>query len=567
MNNIKKLFEILPKKTKSKLYIFLVLLFIATIFELMSISALIPIVEVIVSGKTSIHYINEIIDLNFNNYTKKQILIGSLISLVLLFFFKTIYLILFSYWTNRFSQNIYKIFSKQILEKYFNEDYLFFVNHKSSDLTRNIIFETKNISAMIFCYLKIFIELFVFIALGIFILFVDFKTSVILIFFFLIFTSIYYFFTKTTIFKYGLIRQKTSASLLKNLQEIFGTIKDIKLKKSETFFKNIFVKDIKTFNKSAYITNTFQEAPRLLIEFFFLLIIVIIIFLNITGEDAIKSILPLLIVYFAAGLRILPGFVKLNGYLQQIETFKPSLILVHNQLKNPIKNIALNDNDKSNNNINLGDIICKNINYAYEEKVIFDNLNFQIHENSIFGILGKSGSGKSTLVNIILGLLTPDKGKVLVNNLNINNNLLQWQKCVGYVSQNIFLLDASLKENIAFGEKIEKVNYNNLNRAIENANLTDFVENLTNGIDTNIGERGSKISGGQMQRIAIARELYRNPSILILDEATTGLDYENEKKIFDSIKQLKNKMTIIIVSHNKKTIEICDNLLDLNNKI
>ena len=567
MNNIKRLFEILPKKIKPKLYIFLLLLLIATIFELISISALIPIVEVIVSGKTSIHYINEIIELNFNNYTNKQILIGSLISLVLLFFFKTIYLISFSYWTNRFSQNIYKIFSKKILEKYFNEDYLFFVNHKSSDLTRNIIFETKNISAMVLCYLKIFIELFVFITLGIFILFVDFKTSVILIFFFLIFTSIYYFFTKTTIFNYGLIRQKTSASLLKNLQEIFGTIKDIKLKKSETFFKNIFVKNIKTFNKSAYITNTFQEAPRFLIEFFFLLIIVIIIFLNITGEDAIKSILPLLIVYLAAGLRILPGLVKLNGYLQQIITFKPSLILVHNELKNPIKNIALNDNDKSNDNINLGDITCKNINYAYEEKVIFDNLNFQIHENSIFGILGKSGSGKSTLVNIILGLLTPDKGKVLVNNLNINNNLLQWQKCLGYVSQNIFLLDASLKENIAFGEKIEKINYNNLNRAIENANLTDFVENLTNGIDTNIGERGSKISGGQMQRIAIARELYRNPSILILDEATTGLDYENEKKIFDSIKQLKNKMTIIIVSHNKKTIEICDNLLDLNFKI
>ena len=566
MNNIKRLFEILPKKTKSKLYIFLLLLLIATIFELISISALIPIVEVIVSGKTSIHYINEIINLNFSNYTNKQILIGSLISLVLLFFFKTIYLISFSYWTNRFSQNIYKIFSKKILEKYFNEDYLFFVNHKSSDLTRNIIFETKNISQMIFCYLKIFIELFVFITLGIFILFVDFKTSIILIFFFLIFTSIYYFFTKTTIFNYGLIRQKTSASLLKNLQEIFGTIKDIKLKKSETFFKNIFVKNIKAFNKSAYITNTFQEAPRFLIEFFFLLIIVIIIFLNITGEDAIKSILPLLIVYFAAGLRILPGLVKLNGYLQQIATFKPSLILIHNELKNPIKNITLNDNDKSNNNINLGDITCKNINYAYEEKVIFDNLNFQIPENSIFGILGKSGSGKSTLVNILLGLLTPDKGKVLVNNLNINNNLLQWQKCLGYVSQNIFLLDATLKENIAFGEKFEKINYNNLNRAIENANLTDFVENLTNGIDTNIGERGSKISGGQMQRIAIARELYRNPSILILDEATTGLDYENEKKIFDSIKQLKNKMTIIIVSHNKKTIEICDNLLDLNNK-
>ena len=123
----------------------------------------------------------------------------------------------------------------------------------------------------------------------------------------------------------------------------------------------------------------------------------------------------------------------------------------------------------------------------------------------------------------------------------------------------------NIKNEITLG--FPKINYSNLNRAIENANLTDFVQNLTNGIDTNIGERGLKISGGQMQRIAIARELYRNPSVLILDEATTGLDYENEKKIFDSIKQLKNKMTIIIVSHNKKTIEICDNLLDLNNKI
>ena len=199
--------------------------------------------------------------------------------------------------------------------------------------------------------------------------------------------------------------------------------------------------------------------------------------------------------------------------------------------------------------------------------MIFKNLNFQINEKSIFGILGKSGSGKSTLVNILLGLIKPQGGSVLVNNLDVHKNTLQWQKGLGYVSQNIFLLDASLKENIAFGEKIENINYGNLKMALENANLNDFVQNLPNGIDTNIGERGSKISGGQRQRIAMARELYRNPSILFLDEATTGLDYETEKKIFESIKKLKNKMTIIIVSHNKKTIEICDNLLDLDNKV
>ena len=138
-------------------------------------------------------------------------------------------------------------------------------------------------------------------------------------------------------------------------------------------------------------------------------------------------------------------------------------------------------------------------------------------------------------------------------------------KLFGICVSNVFLLDASL-ENIAFGEK-KKINQEYLELAIKGANLTSFIDNLSNGIDTNIGERGSKISGGQIQRIAIARELYRNPSILILDEATSGLDYKNEKKIFENLKQLKNRMTIIIVSHNKKTIEICDNLLDLNNKV
>tara|TARA_B100001989_G_C24466709_1_gene427008 strand:- start:167 stop:985 length:819 start_codon:yes stop_codon:yes gene_type:complete len=272
-------------------------------------------------------------------------------------------------------------------------------------------------------------------------------------------------------------------------------------------------------------------------------------------------------VYLAAGLRLLPGFVKLNSFLQQVESFKPSLNLISNELKEQNIYFSKHNNRNFEKMIYLGDITCQNINYSYGKKKIFENLNLKINKNSIFGISGESGSGKSTLINILLGLLIPDKGKVLVNDLDINKNLFKWQECLGYVSQNIFLLDASLKENIAFGVNIKDINYDNLNLAIKNANLNNLINTLSNGIDTNIGERGSKISGGQIQRIAIARELYRNPSVLILDEATTGLDYENEKKIFDSIKNLKNKMTVIIVSHNQDTLKICDNLLDLNKKV
>ena len=167
-----------------------------------------------------------------------------------------------------------------------------------------------------------------------------------------------------------------------------------------------------------------------------------------------------------------------------------------------------------------------------EKKQILKNFNLEIKKNSVLGISGESGTGKSTLINILLGLLEPKSGKILLDGLEVKNFQNEWQRNLGYVSQNIFLLDASLKENIAFGVVEEKIDYQQLQKVIEYANLNNFVKNLDDGINTNIGEKGSKISGGQIQRIAIARELYHNPSVLILDEATTGLDYENEKQIF-----------------------------------
>ncbi len=570
MNGIKKILKILPTKIKKKLYIFIFLLLIASFFELLSISLLIPFAEIIINGNTSVDFINDLLIIYSDKFSQNQILVYSLFLIITLFLIKTLYLISFSYWTNKFSQNTYKILSEKILEKYLNKEYLFFINHKSSDLIRNIIIETKNVSAVIFCYLKIVVELFIFVSIGILILIVDFRTSMALIIFFLFFTFIYYIFTKKLIFNYGLIRQKSSAQQLKNLQEIFGSIKDIKLKKSENFFKNFFVKYMKRFVRAAYISNTFNEAPRSLIELFFLIILTIIISVNLSETQGVDAILPLLVVYLAAGLRLLPGFVKLNSFLQQVEINKASLNLIHNELIDTDQESQLNYNSREDNNytgkFTQGDIYFQNISFSFGEKEIFKNFNLEIKKNSIFGISGKSGSGKSTLINILLGLLDPKTGKILLNGVDIKNFFSDWQKSLGYVSQNIFLLDASLKENIAFGVVEEKIDYDQLNKVVKYANLNDLIKNLNNGLDTNIGEKGSKISGGQIQRIAIARELYRNPSVLILDEATTGLDYENEKKIFDSIKQLKNKMTVIIVSHNKNTIKICDNLLDLDKK-
>ena len=424
--------------------------------------------------------------------------------------------------------------------------------------------ETKNIGATVFCYLKAFTEIFIFFSIGVLILIIDFKSSLILIISFLFFASIYFIFTKKIIYNFGQIRQTSTGRLLKVLQEIFGSIKDIKLKKSENFFEKLFGKDINDFTIAAYKSNTINEIPRYLIEVVFVFILLLIIFTNMSNNNDFQKIIPLLAVYLAAGFRILPGVVKLSGYLQTIQSLKPSLDLLYKEFNdteryNEKRENIINDNINFNN-----DIVLDKLSFGFGKKSIFKDLNLNIKNKSVTGIIGDSGSGKSTLVNLLLGFLKPDKGCIKINNIDIKNFIFKWQSNIGYVSQNIFLLDSTLKENIAFGINQEKINIEQLNKVIKSTHLEQFVKNLDNGLNTKIGEKGSWISGGQTQRIAIARELYRNPSILILDEATTGLDEMTEEKILKKIIELKNEITIIIVSHNKNTLKICDQIINLD---
>ena len=564
INDFIKITKIVPKKINYRFFIFILFLTISSVLELVSISALIPIAEIFINGQSSFKFLNDFFQALSKLFAKSVDIYSILFVFLTIVIIKSIFLIFFSYWTNKFSQNIYKSISQSLLQKYFNNNYYFFLNHKSSDLTRNVLIETKNIGATVFCYLKAFTEIFIFFSIGVLILIIDFKSSLILIISFLFFASIYFIFTKKIIYNFGQIRQTSTGRLLKVLQEIFGSIKDIKLKKSENFFEKLFGKDINDFTIAAYKSNTINEIPRYLIEVVFVFILLLIIFTNMSNNNDFQKIIPLLAVYLAAGFRILPGVVKLSGYLQTIQSLKPSLDLLYKEFNdterfNEKRENIINDNINFNN-----DIILDKLSFGFGKKSIFKDLNLNIKNKSVTGIIGDSGSGKSTLVNLLLGFLKPDKGCIKINNIDIKNFIFKWQSNIGYVSQNIFLLDSTLKENIAFGINQEKINIEQLNKVIKSTHLEQFVKNLDNGLNTKIGEKGSWISGGQTQRIAIARELYRNPSILILDEATTGLDEMTEEKILKKIIELKNEITIIIVSHNKNTLKICDQIINLD---
>jgi ABC-type bacteriocin/lantibiotic exporter with double-glycine peptidase domain len=213
------------------------------------------------------------------------------------------------------------------------------------------------------------------------------------------------------------------------------------------------------------------------------------------------------------------------------------------------------------------EININNVDFIYPESKnkALNSLNMIIKKGSSIGIIGPSGSGKSTLVNLILGLIEPRSGEIRIDGVNIHNDLRGWQDQVGYVPQDIFLTDESLRSNIAFGIPLDDINHNKIDKAITSACLLEFVDNLPNGLDTVVGERGLRLSGGQRQRIAIARALYHDPEVLILDEATSALDLDTEREVLKVVSNLHGVKTIIMIAHRHTTIEGCDVIYRIEN--
>ena len=340
-------------------------------------------------------------------------------------------------------------------------------------------------------------------------------------------------------------------------------IKDIKLYKGGFLLQDLYSSNKELGSISAK-SLTINQIPRLGIEIFLITLITIFILnMNNLGFDNQTS-LELIGLFALASFRMMPAASKILVSMQIFRLHKASTDLLSQQ-------INLKDTNEHNvntiSNINFEKkISIKNLNYCYDDNSSFElkNINLEINKNEIVGIIGKSGSGKSTLLDIIVGLLNPKTGQIQIDNKNINDNLSSYQNKFGYISQFSFILDDSIYNNITFGKKISN-SIDTVSDIIEAVQLGAYVNNLKDGIYTNIGEKGAKISGGQAQRIAIARALYRKPEILILDEATSALDENTENEILKILKENLNFQTILIVSHRENTMKICDKIYSIEN--
>ena len=565
-SGIKTLFEILDSSHKEKFVGIVLLAIFVAIFEVIAAIFIANFSKILFEPQEGIKYFEQLrfIDIRVN---EENIILVSSIILGIIFLIKNILAIVEVFYHNFSIQKICYNFKEKIFSLYLYSDYSFYLNRNSAKSIEvlHIHIETTLAQGLI-ALANILIEFIVLICLLMVLIYLNPSIALSIMFLCLftafiiqkIFLPRYYYWGKDLLNNYDDIQ--------KFLIEVFNCTKEINIFKKQIYFLNNFSNFVRKFARSkAFITAT-NSIPRFFLEILFVSIFIFTIFFLTKNNYNFNELVGLLGAFLYAGFRIMPG---LNRIINQVNIFKssiPSIETVSEELKSLRNNEIQSLNNASEKKMKFNDNIkLSNINLCYKnKKPVLKNINITINKGEIIGIIGPTGSGKSSLINIISGIQKPESGEIIIDGKKLTNPNL-WKNNIAFVSQNIFLLDNFIKKNIAFGEN--KINETRLSFALQNSQLKDTIEKLDEGIDTFIGEHGKELSGGQIQRIAIARALYLNRKVLIFDEATSALDLQTERKILGFLKKKTYNATVIIVTHKPNTIRFCDKIFNITNGI
>jgi ABC-type bacteriocin/lantibiotic exporter with double-glycine peptidase domain len=566
-----KILFLVDSNSRLKIIYLILIILILAIFEVLSIGAIIPFFSSILSNQDFllINFFGN--DINFTSNDKIKY---SLILIFLIFLLKNIIVIFFIYFQSSFANNIRRNLSQRLYKSYLNINYEIFLKKNSSEFIKNINVECEIFRYTFFNIISSISEIIIFFFIIGFLFFYNLYFSITILAFIIIFILIYNFFLRKILKNIGTFRFQNSEKLFKHVAESLTSLKEIKILGIQNNFLNKFNFLNVKYTNNYILHEFFLNFPKVLIELIGVLLIVSFLFFNISSNIAVAELITGLGVYGLASFRLLPCLNRvLLGYnhLKLATETVNNLYLSVNQITTEKKNPTYDQLEYAKKIASVDLISIENLNFSYKDKNSFsiNNFNFKIKKNSFIGLIGNSGSGKSTLLNIIAGLLKPEKGAVYFNNkLNIYDNLKYFYKKIAYVTQEINIIDDTIKNNIAFGIEKDEIDLKKLLQAIQQSKLDEFVKDLREGLETRLGDRGARLSGGQKQRIGIARALYFDPDLIIFDEATSALDFYNENSLINIINKLKGSKTIIFATHKKSLLEKCDNIIQIaDNKL
>ena len=563
---LKKLNYIFDRKQKWELVLNVILALIAGLFELLGVSALLPLVNVILDPRAidTNKYYSVFADAFDAHSVTKFVVLFSLF-LIVLYITKNLYLIKRYKIQLNFMYNNRKKLSFRLMECYLQQNYLFHVNHNPIDLQRNVHNDTGNFMSVISAIISIVVEAFTCVCMMAFLLVNDVFTTILVGVLFGVSFAIMYKMNKRRQIEAGEVERISYAEMNRWIVQSFGGIKELKVLGIEKFFLDNYSR---TFDVNATANKNYKLyifRPKYITEMLAMSGLLITICIRMLMGVNITEFATTLSVFALAAMRMLPSFNRLTEYVGNVFYGKASVDALYEDLKQTEELEFGTITDKSDvERLELQKAIeIKNVSFKYPEgvKSVFENANLTIEKNKAVAFVGKSGAGKTTLADIMLGLLEPYEGTVTVDGKDVFENDVAWHKAVGYIPQNIYLIDDTIRTNVSFGH--DKGNDDKVWEVLREARLEEYVRSLPEGLDTVVGDRGVKLSGGQRQRVGIARALYTKPSVLFLDEATSALDTETENAVMESINYLQGKTTLIIIAHRLSTIRNCDYIYEV----
>lgn len=500
------------------------------------------------------------------NPGQEQVIVAGVAGLILVYAIKTLFLSLLAWRQMKFVNDVQADVSRRLFSGYMAQPYVFHLRNNSAQLIRNAIGETNVLTQTgLMAGLNLLTELLVAAGIVVLLLFVEPWGALLALGILAVPAWMFHRFTNRRITQWGQARQMHEGMRIQHLQQGLGGAKEVKLLGRERDFLSEYERHTSAVARVQARQQTLQQFPRLGFEFFAVCGLAVLVMAMVEQGKPVESLLPTLGLFAAAAFRILPSANRVVSALQNVRYGLPVIDTLHahlTMLESEEHGGRTPEPMQFRRAIELSNV---RFSYSPSSAPALDGVSLEIPHGSSVGLIGGSGAGKSTLVDIILGLLEPEHGAVLVDGEDIHSNLRGWQNKIGYVPQSVYLTDDTLRRNVAFGLAEQAIDEDAVWKALRAAQLAEFVESLPEGLDTAVGERGVRLSGGQLQRIGIARALYHDPPVLVLDEATSSLDVETERGIVNSVRALHGSKTIIIVAHRMSTVEHCDFIYELQN--
>lgn len=564
INQLNKINFILEKRQKLSLILLCFLVFFGLVLEIISLASVTPLIDIVLKQDEKLNNLLQIKWL-YSFFESNIIFPKFFILLVLLIFsIKTLYFFILTYKQNIFLANLNSNVANKLFSKYLSNNYSFFVSTNNSYLVKNLQVEVNYFNAYCQNILTLFVESSLVISILTTLLYIEPLFTLGLSFLLSFITFSIVFITKKRVAYYGLQRESIDSKLAKVSTDAFGAIKTIILSNKRYFFEKTYFDLNRQRSKYVSIQTTLSQLPRYFIEF--IIILGLLSFLFVIGDfnENNLNVISTLGLFITALFRLMPSLNKILASYQSLKFYDASIDTIYKEINRVGESYNLKSQDTQLSNES---IIVDNLSFSHEGKLIFKNLHLEIKINDTIGIIGPSGSGKSTFIDILMGLLIPTKGNIIYKNKSIHSDLSAWHSLIGYVPQHTYLIDDSVKNNIAFGIPDVEINLNRLNEVIIDSGLEEFINNLEEGIDQIVGQRGSFLSGGEIQRIGLARALYNNPRILILDEPTSALDNKMSNKIIKTISNLSGKLTIILITHDLDLLRQFNKVYQIESKV